>query len=157
MTTKAIKDLLARRRSKREAAAPEQRFEREDVAAAALMVECARIDGEFADSERDAICRAVSEQLALDDDTVSCLVAVAERRQDEVWHDFLFTETIRASFDADEQLDVIRRLWEVALADGVVDALEEHLIARIGRELGISAAAIAASRERARERMPGRA
>ena len=42
---------------------------REELAAAALMVECARVDGGFSDTERSAICRIVRERLHLDDET----------------------------------------------------------------------------------------
>ena len=153
MTTRAIRELLAEPRQARKRIEEfEEPFDREDVAAAALMVECARIDGEFVEEEREAICRAVREDLDLSREMAECLVAVAEKREDEVWHDFLFTETIKTNFGADEQLAVIRRLWEVALADGAADPFEEHLISRIGRELEIAEAALQESRERARER-----
>ena len=153
MTTKAIRELLARRREAAEQdEAPDRSFEREDVAAAALMVECARIDGEFAEEERAAIRRALRERLNLDAAVADCLVAVAERRTDEVWHDWLFTATIKASFGSEEQLAVIERMWEVALADGKIAAVEEHLIMRIGEELGVAEAALVESRERARKR-----
>jgi len=154
VTTKAIRELLAEQRQEQKRIEElEEPFDREDVAAAALMVECARIDGEFVEEEREAICRAVREDLDLSREMAECLVAVAERREDEVWHDFLFTETIKTNFGADEQLAVIRRLWEVALADGAADLFEEHLISRVGRELEISQEALRESRERARERM----
>jgi len=156
MTTKAIRELLARRREAAEQEeALEQSFEREDIAAAVLMVECARIDGEFAEEERAAIHRALRERLDLDDAVIECLVAVAERQADEVWHDWLFTATIKANFGPEEQLAVIQRLWEVALADGKISPVEEHLIMRIGGELGIAEAALVDGRERARERAAG--
>jgi len=156
MTTRAIRALLAEKRRERkrieELAEP---FDRKDVAAAALMVECARIDGEFAEEEREAICRAVREDLDLSREMAECLIAVAEKREDEVWHDFLFTKTIKTNFGLDEQLAVIRRLWEVAMADGNADPFEEHLISRVGRELRISEQALRESRERARQKMGG--
>jgi uncharacterized tellurite resistance protein B-like protein len=149
----AIRDFL----SKRAAPPPvaNQPFELDQLAAAALMVECARIDGSFVESERAAICRAVRREFSLDRQTADCLVAVAMMREDEVWADWLFTETVGRHFDRDEQLAVIRRLWEVALADGTVHPFEERLIARVARELGISEEAVAQSREQVRERMGG--
>ena len=65
------------------------------------------------------------------------LVAVTERREDEVWHDWLFTETIKKNFDEYERLVIIGRLWEVALTNGIVYPFEERLIARVASELGI--------------------
>jgi len=83
MVTGLIQAYLA----KRLPPSPAWPFRLPGLAAAALMVECARIDGAFTEVERDAICRAVREELVLDEDTARCLVEVAERREDEVWHD----------------------------------------------------------------------
>ena len=138
MVSKMIRAYLAKRRPPRSASP----FALEELAAAALMVECARIDGAFTEEERHAICRAVMEKLVLDEETAQCLVGVAEMREEEVWHDWLFTETIRTSFDEYDRLAVVERLWEVALADGNVHPFEEQLIARIAGELGISKEAV---------------
>jgi uncharacterized tellurite resistance protein B-like protein len=130
-------------------------FELEELAAAALMVECARIDGEFAAEEREAICRAVMEELVLDEETAECLGRVAEIREDEVWHDWLFTETVKKSFDEYDRLAVIRRLWDVTLADGIVHPFEEFLITRIARELDVSEEAVGRQLTVALRRHPG--
>jgi uncharacterized tellurite resistance protein B-like protein len=133
---------IRKRLAERPAPGPDWPHLLEELAAAALMVECARIDGEFDEEERDEICRAVMEDLELDQETTRCLVEVAERREEEVWHDWLFTETIKKSFDQYERLAVIQRLWEVALVDGTVHPFEERLIARIASELDISEEAL---------------
>ena len=138
MVMKEIRRFL----SERPAPGPDWPFALEELAAAALMVECGRIDGEFDEEERDEICRAVMEELALDQETAGCLVGVAEKREGELWHDWLFTETIRKSFDEYERLAVIQRLWEVALADGTVHPFEERLIIRIASELAIPEEAV---------------
>jgi uncharacterized tellurite resistance protein B-like protein len=91
----------------------------------------------------------------LGEETAECLVAVAERREDEVWHDWLFTETIKACFDEYDRLTVIERLWEIALADGTVHPFEEHLIARIASELFISREAVDRRLTIALRRQPG--
>ncbi len=154
MTTEAIRDLLARwRESDEEEAEEAPRFQQEAVAAAALMVECARIDGEFSDEERHSICEIVRERCGLDPETAEDLVAVAEKRNDEVWHNFLFTDQIRRNASPEQQRRVIERLWEVAFADGTIHHFEAHLIARIARELGISEAIIQQRREAVGERL----
>jgi uncharacterized tellurite resistance protein B-like protein len=133
MLTKEIKDFLAGRPDP----GPACSCRRGVLAAAALMVECGRVDGEFDQEERDEICHAVMERFALDEQTAECLVGIAERREDEVWHDWLFTETIKKSFDEYERLAVILKLWDVALADGTVHPFEERLITRIARGLDV--------------------
>ena len=152
MDTEAIREFLAG--SSDAPRDPEQPFGREELAAAALLVECARIDREGIDpGEREAICRAVREEFSLDHETAESLVAVAEKRQDEVWHRWLFTETVKRSFNEAAKLRIIRRLWEVAFADYQIHPHELDLIARIARELGIQEEAIHESREWVRERM----
>jgi uncharacterized tellurite resistance protein B-like protein len=118
LRSKEIHEHLARRA----APAPDRPFELEELAAAALMVECAQIDGAFDDEEREAICRAVREQFALDRETAECLIGVAAMRKDAVWHDWLFTEAIKKHFNHEERVAAIRRLWEVALANGTCTA-----------------------------------
>lgn len=138
MLTGVIQAYLAKRMPPN----PAWPFRLSELAAGALMVECARTDVAFTGEERAAICRAVVENLGLDDETAQCLVAVADGREEAVWNDWLFTETIRRSFDAYDRLAVIERLWEVALSDGTVHPFEEALIARIARELEIHEKAV---------------
>ena len=64
MLTKAIRELLAKQPGA--APGPDRPFEVEKLAAAALMVECARVDGEFTEEEHAVICRAVREAFSLD-------------------------------------------------------------------------------------------
>ncbi len=154
MFTEAIRELLAKRPPP--APGAELPFALEELAAAALLVECARIDGAFSEEERDAICSAVREALGLDHETAECLVGVAEMREDAVWHDWLFTETVRTHFTEPERLAVIGRLWRVALADGTLHPIEERMISRIAREIGISEDAVEAIRRSALERDPGK-
>jgi uncharacterized tellurite resistance protein B-like protein len=153
VTTKAIRELLAKRPGP--APGPERPFEIQKLAAAALMVECARVNGAFGEEERDAICRAVREAFALDRETAEILVGVAAKHEDEMWDDWLFTETIKRHFSQGEQLEIVRRLWEIALADRDLHPFEERRIARVARELGLSKEAVARSRERADQRIGG--
>ena len=153
MLTKAIRELLAKRPGP--APGPERPFEVQTLAAAALMVECARIDGAFGERDRDAICRAVREAFALDHETAEILVGVAEKHEDEMWDNWLFTETIKRHFSQGEQIEIVRRLWEIALVDEHLHPFEERLIERVARELDLPEEAAARSRELAIERTGG--
>jgi uncharacterized tellurite resistance protein B-like protein len=152
--TKAIRELLAKRPGP--APGPERPFELQMLAAAALMVECARVNGVFDKRERDAICHAVREDFALDPETAEILVGVAEKHEDEMWADWLFTETIKRHFNREEQLEIVARLWEIALVDEDLHPFEERLIARVARELGLSEEAVARSRELGGNRVGGK-
>ena len=153
MLTKAIRELLAKKPGP--APAPERPFDVQTLAAAALMVECARINGAFGEQEREAISHAVREAFDLDHETAEILVGVAEKHEDEMWADWLFTETIKRHFNREEQLEIVARLWEIALVDEDLHPFEERLIARVARELGLSQEAVARSRELADTRVKG--
>lgn len=107
------------------------------LAAAALLVECAGVHEGVEERERLAIAAAVRELFELDADVAEMLVAVAERRVDDVWHDWLFTEAIRGSFDLDARIALIDKLCEVAHANGVLQRFEDAFIERIARELEV--------------------
>lgn len=122
---------------------------REQVAAAALLVECARIDSRIGEGERGVICAAVREHFGLDAETCAALVEVAERKTEEVWDDWVFVEAVKRGFSEPQRVGIVAGLWEVAYSDGRMHPFEEHLIGRIAKELGISQAEIEKTRAHA--------
>jgi uncharacterized tellurite resistance protein B-like protein len=151
MTRQNILELLG----KRPRPARQCRFEQEQIAAAALLVECAQVDTDFAPQERQEIYATVRRWFGLDDQSCEALMALAERRRAEVWHDWLFLEAIKRGFTRQEQRGILERLWEVAHADGWVHPFEVCLVARAARELGFSRTVLEEARARVRERMGG--
>ena len=151
MLTTAIQQFLERRRSDSEASQPA--FSPEDLAVAALMVECARVDRDHSEVELSAIVDFVRMRCGLDRETAECLVAVAERKHDEVWHDWLFTSTVKAAYDDEGRRELIEHLWEIAAADGAIHDFEEKLVHRIARELEVSDEAVSQSRARVARRV----
>jgi uncharacterized tellurite resistance protein B-like protein len=126
-----------------------QSFRREQVAAAALLVECARVDSKITEGERAVICAVVREHFGLDAETCDALVEVAERRTKEVWDDWLFLDAVKRGFSEEERIGILSGLWEVAYSDGRMHPFEEHLIGRIARELEIPDAEIEKTRAHA--------
>lgn len=110
------------------------------VAAAALMVEAARLDRDFDEGERATITRVVKEQFGLTDEAAADLVDVAEKRQKTNYSDMAFINIVAKSFDEAEKKDLLKMLWAVALADGSLHRFEEHLVNHVANELGLSAA-----------------
>ncbi len=117
------------------------------LAAAALMVEAARRDQDFAGNERAAIVRIVGENFHLSAEEAQTLVALAEQRQRLPYGESIFTRTIAESFTMDERKDVVRMLWEVALADGHLHRVEAAMIERLAKEIGLDATASEAARK----------
>ncbi len=119
------------------------------LAAAALLVEAARRDNDFAADERAAITRVVGENFKLSAEDAKTLVDLAEQRQKIPYGESIFTRTVAGSFTVDERKDVLRMIWEVALADGHLDHLEDVMIARLASEIGLDKAASEAARKAA--------
>ena len=123
------------------------------VAAAALMVEAARLDGAFGEAERGRIRGLLTERFALSPDLADGLLAEAEQRSEAStdWHGF--TTAIKDGFDHAGRVDLVGMLWEVAYADGVLHDYETSLLRRVAGLLYVSGAESAEARARALRRL----
>jgi uncharacterized tellurite resistance protein B-like protein len=115
-------------------------FEHDDyrLAAAALLVHAAAIDGDVSDAERDKLHAVIKQQFDLDEATTDELVAEATEAEHEAIDLYHFTSLINRSLDEDGRRRVVEMMWEIAYADGRVDDFESNLIWRAADLLGIS-------------------
>ncbi|MBG53213.1 MAG: TerB family tellurite resistance protein [Alphaproteobacteria bacterium] len=125
------------------------------VAAAALMVEAARLDRDFDDGERATITKIVKAQFGLTDEAAADLVDVAEKRQKTNYSDMAFINIVAKSFDEAEKKDLLKMLWAVALSDGSLHKFEEHLVKHVASQLGLSAADAEAAKTAAKTAAKG--
>ena len=128
--------------STRTAATPEAKR----LAAAALLVEAAQRDDEFTADERATIIRVVRERFELSQEDAEGLVGLAEQRQRLPYGESVFMHTVAGSFTVEERKEVLHMIWEVALADGQVDFVEDVMIARLAAEIGLDKATFDAIR-----------
>ncbi len=108
------------------------------LAAAALLVEAASMDGIFDAVEHAAIARLLTERFAMSPDEVDTLIAEAVEAINETGQLYGFTRVIKDRYDAAERILMIEMLWEVAIADRQVDHFESNLIRRVGGLLFVS-------------------
>jgi uncharacterized tellurite resistance protein B-like protein len=108
------------------------------LAAAALLVHAAAIDGDISDIERDKLHILVKQQFDLDETTTDELLAEATEAENESIDLYHFTSLINRSLDEDGRRRVVEMMWEIAYADGRVDEFENNLIWRAADLLGIS-------------------
>lgn len=108
------------------------------LAAAALMIEAARLDGSFDDAERTAITAIVRRHFGLDEAETAELVAEAAAAQAETNHLLRFTRAVKDAYPPEERVEIIEMLWEVAYADGELHAYEANLLRRIGGLIYVS-------------------
>ena len=108
------------------------------LAAAALMVEAACMDGNFDDDERATVARLLRERFDLSDLEARTLMEEAEQRVADSGQLYAFTRVVKDRYSPEERIGMIEMLWEVVLADGNVDAFESNLIRRVGGLIFVS-------------------
>lgn len=113
-------------------------FEERQLAAAALMVEAARLDDDFDDDERARIEALLQDQFALTTAEASDLLEAGEKASDESIEWQGFTRKIKDGYEPEERVALIEMLWEVAYADGTLHDYEASLIRRITGLLYVS-------------------
>jgi uncharacterized tellurite resistance protein B-like protein len=132
---------------------PAHRFEENDyrLAAAAILVHAAGVDGNVSQSEREKLHAVVKRCFELDDATTDVLLAEATQAEHEAIDLYQFTRQINRSLDDAGRRRIVEMLWEIAYADQRVDEFEDNLIWRAADLLGVS------SRERIeiRQRVAG--
>jgi len=125
-------------------------FEDDDyrVAAAALLVHAAAIDGSISDAERDELRDLLKLRFSLDDAAADALVAVAAAAEQKAVDLYHFTAKLNRSLDEAGRARIIEMMWQIAYVDGVVTEFEDNLIWRAADLLGISQGERIALRER---------
>lgn len=123
------------------------------LAAAVLMVEAARLDGNFDESERRSIRSLVTDRFGLDDAEADDLIAEAETVHDDSNHLVRFTRAIKETCPPEERVAIVEMLWEVVYADGVLHDYEANLLRRVGGLIYVSDRDRGAARKRVMARL----
>jgi uncharacterized tellurite resistance protein B-like protein len=115
-------------------------FEHNDyrLAAAALLVHAAGIDGEVSAAERDKLHAVIKRQFDLDNATTDELMAEATEAEHEAIDLYHFTSVINRALNEEGRRLVVEMMWEIVYADGGAGAFESNLIWRAADLLGIS-------------------
>ena len=109
------------------------------LAAAAMLVHTAAIDGEMSQSERDKLHAVIKQRFALDDATTDELITKATAAEHELVDLYHFTHQLNRALDDDGRAKIVEMMWEIVYADGQRDELEDNLIWRAADLLGVSA------------------
>ena len=107
------------------------------VAACALFIEMAQVDGEFTDEERKFILSEMEKTFNLDEDCASNLLELADRKVKESVSVYEFTQIINTTFSNEEKIELIQSLWKLIYRDQKLSAYEDQLIKRIAGNLNI--------------------
>lgn len=123
-------------------AAPEDREAGLRLATAVLMADVARADNEFSEQEFDHVIALAARHFRLTTEEAAELANQADVAAEELVSLHDFTQLLHEHLDEDDKAGVVRLLWQVAYADGMLDKYEDALILKIGDLLHVSRALV---------------
>ena len=111
---------------------PPARFDDNDhrLAAAALLIHVAAIDGSMSQAERSRLRAVLMQRFRLDDSAADELVHEAAEVERDAVDLYRFTSLINRSLDEDGRCRIVEMMWQVVFADGKVSEFEDNLIWR---------------------------
>jgi len=108
------------------------------LAAVALLVHAAAIDGDVSERERVALHAVVKRRFNLDDALTGELIDKATAAEHEAVDLYHFTKQLSRVLDEEGRAKIIEMMWEIVYADGERDELEDNLLWRAADLLGVS-------------------
>ena len=102
-----------------------------NIAAAALLIEAACIDGKLDSEEQKIINTRLEKYLRISNSEMLDLIKEASKVQSESNQIFGFTKEIKNSFSEEQKLDLIEILWDVICSDQTIHIYESNLMRRI--------------------------
>lgn len=118
------------------------------LAAAALMVHAASIDGAASLAEQNKVHALIKLHFNLGDVATDELVAEATAADQASIDLYQFTTRLNRSLDEAARARVVEMMWQIVYVDGVVTEFEDNLIWRAADLLGVSREERIALRER---------
>lgn len=107
------------------------------VAACALLLEMAHVDGEFDDDEREKIVSILKGNFGLTDEYADEIIQTAKAEMEgsiDLWQ---FTHLINENYSVEKKRHVIELVWKVAYTDTRLDKHEDHLVHRLAELLNL--------------------
>ena len=108
------------------------------LAAAALLVEAARMDDDYDAGERTLIGTLLRERFDLDDTDTEALLKAADAATEDLIEVYGFARRVKEVFAPEERIRMIEMLWEVVYADGEVHDHEANLLRRVAGLIYVS-------------------
>lgn len=108
------------------------------LAAAALLVHVAGIDGAITDAESDKLHSVLKQHFNLDDAATDQLVAQATEAEQRSIDLYRFTGRLTRSLDELTRARLVEMMWQIVFADGAKTEFEDNLVWRAADLLGIS-------------------
>lgn len=108
------------------------------LATAVLLVEVMRSDANTSEAERTATLSALRQKFGLTDAEMQPLLAQAEQAAHASNDYFRYTSAMNTHFTQAQKIQVVEHMWQVAFADGHLDANENHVISKVAGLLHVT-------------------
>lgn len=132
--------------------APDAAFEHTlQMATAVLLVEVMRSDARISQEERGTVMSTLRRHFTLSEAELSTLMEVAEEKARNAHDLHTFTARVNEHLEPPEKARIVEYLWQVAYADGHLDAHEHHVMRKIADLLYIPHGDYVAAKMRARD------
>ncbi len=107
-------------------------------AAGALLITAGGIDGSFDSEEKRKVKALLQKRFDLESSETKQLFEDSTARERDAVDLYRFTSVLCRELDQDGRKRIVEMLWEVVLADGVVDEFESNLVWRVAELIGVS-------------------
>jgi uncharacterized tellurite resistance protein B-like protein len=108
------------------------------LATAVLMIDVARADFVFDESEFDHVLKLVEVHFRLTSEQAAELVVEASGKAEDLVDIHEFTRLLHDYLTEDEKARIVSLLWQIAYADGRLDKYEDSLVLKISDLLYVS-------------------
>ncbi len=102
-----------------------------EQALAVLLLEVVRVDGRVDEREQHAVEQALVALNACAANEAEALIREAEALHDTAVDYFQFSQQVKQALSAEQRIAVVEQFWQIAYADGHLDAHEEHAIRKL--------------------------
>jgi uncharacterized tellurite resistance protein B-like protein len=121
------------------------------LAAAVLLVEVMRAEPGIGMAEREAVRATLATRFGLGDGELDALIRLAETEAARANDFFHFTSRLNDSCSQPDKIALVEAMWQVAYADGLLDANENHVISKVAGLLHVTHGEYIAAKLRAKE------
>jgi uncharacterized tellurite resistance protein B-like protein len=105
--------------------------DQKQLAFVSLLIEVAMADHHFSDSEHQNLVDAIERKFNLPNTIILELVESAKQESANSTSLHPFTQLIHNHCTSQEKFDLIKAMWELAYADGVLDKHEDYIIRKL--------------------------
>ena len=145
---KSIKELF-----QRDSISKEPNDEQLKLAAATLMFELIRSDGQIDSAELASMRDILKREFELDEEGIETLFKQAEESAYEAISLQGFTREICDNWGNEKRMKLLEYLWILAMADNVIDRHERHLVRKVAGLLYLNDNEIIIARENAKKQL----